>query len=245
MNKPLKQSMLFDVIMNAVAGEPSGTVSRSGTAPVAEAAPSRRARILLAEDNEINQLVATEILRRSGYACDIVNDGRAAVEAISKAGKGQRYDIILMDCQMPELDGFEATIQIRRFEKQNGLRPTAIVALTANAIKGDGERCLASGMDFYLTKPVDPQKLIETIRGIEASAIVAAPQCEPASLTVANAAQDAPINCAELLERCMGNVQLLSQCWDPIKIRRLERLLKSPLRSAPATRRPLPARRMD
>ena len=212
MNKPLKQSMLFDVIMSAVAGDACGTVSGTALAKVAEGVPvTQKAKILLAEDNEINQLVATEILRRSGYVCDIVNDGRSAVEAISKAASGERYDIILMDCQMPELDGFEATIQIRRYEKQNGLRPTAIVALTANAIKGDGERCLASGMDFYLTKPVDPQKLIETIRGIEASASRPAPQHEAAPPTTTRGTQDAPIDCEELLERCMGNAQFLAR----------------------------------
>lgn len=109
-------------------------------------------------------MVATEILARAGYHCDAVGDGQMAVDA---ARSGQ-YDLILMDCQMPLMDGFEASRQIREWEStaQTSGSPMTripIVALTANAIKGDRERCLDAGMDEYLTKPLDPQKLIQVI----------------------------------------------------------------------------------
>ena len=122
-------------------------------------------RILLVEDNEINQMVAHEILARSGYHCDIAATGKQALDAVLE----KPYDLVLMDCQMPEMDGFTATEAIRHAERLGKLplrrdgHPLIIVALTANAVKGDRERCIQAGMDSYLTKPLNPQKLIEVI----------------------------------------------------------------------------------
>jgi len=110
------------------------------------------------------------------------------------------------------MDGFEATVQVRLHEKRTGARRTTIVALTANAIKGDNERCLASGMDFYLTKPVDPVRLIEVLREIERAKGnppvqgAANPEAKPPIES-----KDAPIQCEQLLERCMGNADLMRQ----------------------------------
>ncbi len=130
-------------------------------AAVAGPAPAVTAgrRLLVAEDNDVNQMVVGELLRRLGYAADLVDDGRAAVAAVARGG----YDLVLMDCQMPEMDGFEAAAAIRAAEAADGRGRLPVVALTANAIVGDRERCLSAGMDDYLSKPIDPQALAATL----------------------------------------------------------------------------------
>ena len=148
----------------AAAAEPTAVPS---TPPAAAAAVPAGRRVLVAEDNEVNQMVVGEMLRRLGYAADLVGDGRAAVEAFVRGG----YDLVLMDCQMPEMDGFAATAAIRA---EGGPR-VPIVALTANALAGDRERCLAAGMDDYLTKPIDAGALAEKLaRWLAAGAAAAA-----------------------------------------------------------------------
>ena len=106
-------------------------------------------RILLAEDNLINQRVCEEMLRRLGVNVETVTDGHQAVAAVAE----QRYDAVLMDCQMPELDGYRATAQIRAQERSLGRDRVPIIALTAHAMDGDRETCIEAGMDDYLAKP--------------------------------------------------------------------------------------------
>jgi CheY-like chemotaxis protein/HPt (histidine-containing phosphotransfer) domain-containing protein len=122
----------------------------SGAAPAAT-----RGNILLVEDNVINQQVALGILQIQGYGVTVVNNGREALDALAEGG----FDLILMDCHMPEMDGFEATAEIRKREQSSGGRPVPIVALTANAMAQDREDCLNAGMDDYLSKPFSMQSL--------------------------------------------------------------------------------------
>jgi CheY-like chemotaxis protein len=116
----------------------------------------RRPRILLAEDNIVNQKVASRVLEKEGFVVDVAADGRQAVEAWRRG----TYDLVLMDCQMPHLDGYEATREIRREERDmRSVRRIPIIALTAHAMKGAADDCRRAGMDDYLTKPLDREQL--------------------------------------------------------------------------------------
>jgi Amt family ammonium transporter len=178
-------------------------------------------RILIAEDNRVNQIVATEVLTKHGYPCDIVDNGSKAVTA-ALAG---RYNLVLMDCSMPGMDGFEATRQIRRAEKADTASPPRhipIIALTANAIKGDRDLCLAAGMDDYVSKPLDPDRLIKAIQTLlaapgPASATQGVTEESAATLPTSSAItsdQMAPMAIDTLLERCMGNMQTVASILD-------------------------------
>jgi CheY-like chemotaxis protein len=116
-------------------------------------------RILVAEDNAINQRVALRMLEKLGLSADIAANGAEAVKAIQT----NPYPVILMDCQMPEMDGFQATAAIRAWEAERGLPRTPIIAMTAHAMTGDRERCLEAGMDDYLAKPISIRALNEVL----------------------------------------------------------------------------------
>jgi CheY-like chemotaxis protein len=119
----------------------------------------RPLRVLLAEDNAVNQKLMLHVLEKRGYSVTIAGDGLLALEAC----KRQSFDLVLMDVQMPGMGGFEATRIIRQVEVVTG-RHMPVIALTAHAMKGDRERCLEAGMDDYLTKPIQPAALFEAIR---------------------------------------------------------------------------------
>jgi len=120
--------------------------------------------VLLAEDNEINQQVAVELLETAGMQVDTVPNGCLAVERVCRKDAGGKYDLVLMDIQMPEMDGYTATKTIREFEKQNGKKSIPIIAMTAHAMAEEKERCRAEGMDDHISKPVDPRLLFSTIK---------------------------------------------------------------------------------
>ena len=134
------------------------------------------ALVLVVEDSPVNRLVAMHVLERCGYRAHVVNDGREALQALSS----QRYDAVLMDCQMPDIDGYEATRELRR--REDGGRRTPVIAMTAHAMIGDRERCLEAGMDDYIAKPVRSQLLAEVLgRWIDAKgAVPGSPHGAPA-----------------------------------------------------------------
>jgi signal transduction histidine kinase/CheY-like chemotaxis protein/HPt (histidine-containing phosphotransfer) domain-containing protein len=163
LTKPVRQSELFDCLISGLnsdlrARRGSGNGNGSGDESAIASAPHQEVMgmILLVEDNKMNQLVSTKLLEKLGFAFDIANHGGEAVRAV----KGKEYDAILMDCQMPEMDGYEATAEIRRLE--GTARHTPIIAMTAAAMEGDRERCLDAGMDDYITKPVR----LESVAGV-------------------------------------------------------------------------------
>ncbi len=155
LSKPLMHSQLYDSLVQVVgAVEPEPQRARS-----ADATKVPTHRVLVVEDNPVNQLVATGVLESLGYATDVVEDGLEAVAALSR---GHGYDAVLMDCQMPRLDGYDATRSIRDEEPEGERVP--VIAMTASAVQGERERCLAAGMDDFLTKPIDPKALGRVLR---------------------------------------------------------------------------------
>jgi len=159
--KPVRQSELREAIARVL-----GAGSQSKGAPLITRYSLQDARessiplrVLLAEDNAVNQRLAARLLQKRGHRVTIAGNGRGALEAFEK----HAFDMILMDVQMPEMDGYEATEAIRKLEKHGGAQVT-IIALTAHAMSGDRERCLAAGMDGYLTKPIRPSELDEVLQ---------------------------------------------------------------------------------
>lgn len=153
------------IAINNLLGPKKSLLSEPGAAMLGGKKPREPAQptgilVLLAEDNRVNQIFAREVLRLAGIDCDTVETGAEALIAIEK----QSYDLLLMDCQMPEMDGFEATRRLRRWEEEGRIEGhLPVIALTASVLKGDRERCLEAGMDDYLTKPIDPEILVERI----------------------------------------------------------------------------------
>ena len=161
-SKPLRQSRLFDCLalmlnkerMPATRPHPSALQSLQ-----AKPKSNNGGLIPAAEDNAVNQKVALLLLKELGFSADVVGNGREAIEAITRT----KYSLVFMDCQMPELDGMEATGEIRRMEAITG-RHVPVVAMTAHAMQGDREKCIAAGMDDYISKPVTASKLNEILQ---------------------------------------------------------------------------------
>jgi len=205
LSKPAKQSQLFDTITTVMSG---AVAEVRAAAPVAAATAARALRILLAEDNQVNQQVAQLQLKKLGYKADIVSDGRQAVEAAQK-----HYDVILMDCQMPDMDGYEATREIR--QREGTSRHTFIVALTANALGGDREKCIAAGMDDYLTKPLRVEELKRALDSAPADIVGQAAGLPNAGTTAggpfALQSDDAPVDMERLMDVASGDDDTMRQ----------------------------------
>ena len=154
MTKPVRRDRLQHALADALGRQtqreqgPPRTSADTASAPI----------ILIAEDNDVNQSVAVQMLERRGYRTEIARDGLEALAALAR----RPFAAVLMDCQMPELNGYDATRELRR--RENGHRHIPVIAMTAHALRGDRERCLASGMDDYLAKPLRPGKLDRILR---------------------------------------------------------------------------------
>ena len=193
LTKPVKQSELFDVIVSVLSPreQPSvGPQPRSGSRSTRP-----RLNVLLAEDNAVNQLLASRILESLGHHVTVVSDGREALSA----ARAVRFDLIVMDVQMPDMDGFEATAAIRELEKPTG-EHIPIIAMTAHAMKGDRERCLAARMDGYVSKPIRVADVEEAV-----TQAMAAKKLSDAGST----AEDRIVDEAAILAGMDGNRKLL------------------------------------
>jgi two-component system, sensor histidine kinase and response regulator len=193
LTKPVKQSELWDAIMTALVvpgwkKKGRGTIRRTTQV-------RRPLRVLVAEDNPVNQELALHLLERRGHSVIVAENGRQALAAISK----HEFDLVLMDVQMPELGGLEATAAIRTKEKETGTH-LPIVALTAHAMQGDRERCLAAGMDGYIAKPLDPRQFLQTVEAFGLQDGARDPD---------RGGADGSVNRESLLERFSGDRKLL------------------------------------
>jgi CheY-like chemotaxis protein len=157
--KPVRQSELLDMICKSLQQIPQERTNAIATD--SDGSSGGRVRVLVAEDNVVNQTLARRLLEKRGYAVTLVGDGRSALAALER----ESFDIVLMDVQMPGMDGFETTAAIRQKEQSTGGH-VPIVAMTAHALKGDEDRCLAAGMDRYISKPIRQLDLYETIEAI-------------------------------------------------------------------------------
>jgi PAS domain S-box-containing protein len=200
--KPVKQSLLFDCIATSLAKETPAVIWPVTVYPTVHSSVvrSRRVRILVAEDNEINQMVALEQLRKLGHEADMVSNGLEAVQALQSIP----YDVVFMDCMMPELDGFAATTRIRRLEQERAAgfesrqHPVHIIAMTANAMEGDRKKCLEAGMDDYLSKPVQTvtlKRALDQWNEGEHAAIA-----ERAVVSLVAHSEEAPVDLERLLD---------------------------------------------
>lgn len=199
--KPIKQKMLSEALL-AVINEKTNKIPGTGrlvTRHLLKEKKQEKERILLAEDNLVNQKVAVALLQKQGYSVDVVDNGKDAVERI----KNHAYSVVLMDVQMPTLDGLEATRRIRAWE--GGDRHIPIIAMTAHAMKGDRERCLQAGMDDYISKPIDKRSLFIAIeRWGQGESSLADDADRPRPKLDEGKKSEAPVNIIEALPR-FGN----------------------------------------
>ena len=199
--KPVKQTDLLEAILAAVEAPAAPPVPASEPPAAGGDRPARRGRILIAEDNPINRMLAARLLEKQGYEVLAAGDGREALEALGR----ERIDLLLVDVQMPEVDGFEVTAAVRAREQATGAR-LPIVAITAHALKGDRERCLAAGMDDYVAKPVKPRELfkaIERLLGRERPPAAGHPYDRAAALALLDGDEDLWREIVELfLQKC-------------------------------------------
>jgi len=219
LTKPITGEELVAAVVNLLTTEREGVPADALLTRHSMEEKRRRLKILLAEDNPVNQQVATTILRKRGHAVDVVENGRAAVEAVS----GAQYDVVLMDIEMPEMGGLDATSEIRADPRNAGL---PIIAMTAHASGGERERYQAAGMNDYLTKPFKPQDLVQLVERMSLATPVAGIQERGARSTI-------PVNLAEFrramreagIEETVGTILGIFQEDAPERMSALEAAL--------------------
>jgi two-component system sensor histidine kinase/response regulator len=214
--KPVRRSELREAIERALRTRARGAPTKTTTLhPVRDTTSKKKLRVLLAEDNPVNQTMVVRMLEKRGHEVTLIPDGRQTLAALENAA----YDLLLMDVQMPEMDGFEATRLLRKNEEITG-RHQLVIAMTALAMKGDRERCLLAGMDGYLSKPIRPRELDEVLAGLQ-------PANGPnASISESRDSLNVSVYTEELLDRIDDDRAFLSELLAvfradyPIQIRR-------------------------
>ena len=223
LTKPVKHSDLLDTLSGLF-----GVSTRQPVSPTDKAAagakPKRRLRVLVAEDNPVNRKLVAKLLQKRGHKVFAVENGQLAVSALTSSSNS-KYDAVLMDLQMPVMSGLEATENIRAWERTHGGR-VPIIALTAHAMQGDRERCLAAGMDGYLSKPIDVDELIATVEATGAStpALKSAP--DGAQRTAKVFDERAALAYTGGDRELLSEVVALFRGDAPARLRRIERALQ-------------------
>ncbi len=195
--KPIRQSELLFTISKVLSEPTSPSAQPSLITRHSIRESKRRLHILLAEDNAVNQKLATRMLERMGHTVIVASNGKKVLESL----EGEKFDLVLMDVQMPEMDGFQATRAIRDLEKATG-EHLPIMAMTAYAMKGDKEKCLESGMDGYVAKPINAQELFDTIENLLGEPNVEATLCNHAGQA---------LDKSQILDRVGGDKDLLKE----------------------------------
>jgi CheY-like chemotaxis protein len=241
LTKPMKPEQLYDALVNGIYGEDSLskkiTIVNEADGILATELPLR---LLVVDDDAVNQMVALRLLKQMGYTADVARTGKEAITAC----EARPYDIIFMDLQMPQLDGLDATRRIRQreAEKSPEVARAIIIAMTANAMHGDQEKCLAAGMDDYISKPVRPEMLRSAVKSwgrklkkqpVEIMRTPSAPMHEqganPSSViheTSENQISGPPVNVERLMDFATGDQAALDQLIEIYLSQTTERLAK-------------------
>jgi signal transduction histidine kinase/CheY-like chemotaxis protein/HPt (histidine-containing phosphotransfer) domain-containing protein len=229
--KPVKQSELYQVMTRALGpahGPPEREIVHAPAWADAESPPLAPLRILLVEDSPANRKVALAMLGGMGHSFEVATNGREALDLLAQ----QRFDVVLMDVQMPEMDGLEATAAIRAGETGT-VTHVPIIAMTAHALQGDREKCLAAGMDDYVSKPIRRAQLLEALRravsaDVAAPAAPRAPHSEVASAPPARSGAGEAIRGAPLFQELSGEVDVLHEVVDAYVTETFENLRRLP-----------------
>jgi CheY-like chemotaxis protein/HPt (histidine-containing phosphotransfer) domain-containing protein len=226
LTNPVKQSTLFDCLIEVFYPKIGDkTLVKTGATTINQivAEHGQKYHLLLVEDNEVNQKVATRLLEKMGVNVDVANNG---LEAFDNLTTRFDYDLVLMDCQMPIMDGFVATQAIRHYELQHQTKPVPIIAMTANAMQGDRERCIEVGMNDYVTKPIDTDKLKLALKRWLPDVAVRNNEPELLAIESENSLNDSPIEMSRMRDLFDGDEEIIDELLnvfydslEPLKIK--------------------------